>query len=232
MPPPRTADPYRDLAVIDARAPRFTQGAVGALALAGAATGAWPAFGVAAALVTAGLVLGRRWCLPCRLYFDVVQPVIGEGPVEDARPPRFANQLGATFLWTATALGAAGLPAASRALGLAVAALALLAAATGFCAGCVAYRAVSRLRGVRAGPLDRVDLAELGGAEGREAVVQFTHPLCADCGALARRLAAGARPLVLVDVSRRPDLARKYGVAVVPLAVAVGRDGRVTGRVR
>jgi hypothetical protein len=35
-----------------------------------------------------------------------------------------------------------------------------------------------------------------------------------------------------VDVSRRPDLARKYGVAVVPLAVAVAHDGRVTGRVR
>jgi len=36
---------------------------------------------------------------------------------------------------------------------------------------------------------------------------------------------------VLVDVSRRPDLARKYGVAVVPLAVAVDADGRVTRRI-
>jgi hypothetical protein len=35
---------------------------------------------------------------------------------------------------------------------------------------------------------------------------------------------------VLVDVSRRPDLARKYGVAVVPLAVEVGADGAVRRR--
>ena len=151
--------------------------------------------------------------------------------MEDARPPRFANQLGATFLWTATALGAAGLPAASRALGLAVAALALLAAATGFCAGCVAYRAASRLRGVRAGALERVDLAELGGAEGREAVVQFTHPLCADCQSLSSRLSAQGEVPLLVDVSRRPELARKYGIAVVPLAVAVRADGSVARQI-
>jgi hypothetical protein len=36
---------------------------------------------------------------------------------------------------------------------------------------------------------------------------------------------------VLVDVSRRPDLARKYGVAVVPLAVEVGPDGAVRRRI-
>jgi hypothetical protein len=231
MPQPRTADPYRDLDVIDARAPRLTQATVGALALAGAATGAWPAFALAAAVVTAGLLLGRRWCLPCRFYFDVVQPLLGEGPVEDARPPRFANQLGAVFLWSAAALGVVGLVPAARAVGLLVAGLALLAAATGFCAGCVAYRVAFRLRGVRARSIDRLDLAELGGQAGREAVVQFTHPLCSDCVDLSRRLAAAGTPLVLVDVSRRPDLARKYGVAVVPLAVAVGPDGRVSRRV-
>jgi hypothetical protein len=231
MPEPRTADPYRDLAVIDTRAPRFTQATVGVLALGGAVTGAWPVVGVAAAVVTAGLLLGRRWCVPCRFYFEVVQPFLGEGPVEDARPPRFANQLGATFLWTATALGALGFLPVARAVGLVVAGLALLAAATGFCAGCVAYRVASRARGVRARSIDRVDLAEMGGTAGLEAVVQFTHPLCADCLQLTRKLASEERPLVLVDVSRRPDLARKYGVAVVPLAVAVRADGRVTGRV-
>jgi hypothetical protein len=34
-------------------------------------------------------------------------------------------------------------------------------------------------------------------------------------------------PLTLVDVSRQPDLARKYGVSVVPLAVEVDLQGRV-----
>jgi len=62
-------------------------------------------------------------------------------------------------------------------------------------------------------------------------VIQFTHPLCSECQTLSRRLAAEGREPVLVDVSKRPDLARKYGVAVVPLAVAVGADGRVAGRI-
>jgi hypothetical protein len=35
---------------------------------------------------------------------------------------------------------------------------------------------------------------------------------------------------VLIDVSRRPDLARKYGVAVVPTIVAVHPDGTVFER--
>jgi hypothetical protein len=227
----RTADPYRDLAVIDARAPRFNQGAVGALALAGAATGAWPLFGLLALQLTLGLALGRRWCLPCVLYFEVVQPRLGEGPLEDSRPPRFANQVGATFLWSATAASALGLHRLGTALGATVAALALLAAVTGLCAGCVAYRAVARLRGFRGAGLHRVDLAELGVTGGRGAVVQFTHPLCADCHALTALLERAERAPVLVDVSRRPDLARKYGVAVVPLAVEVGPDGAVRRRI-
>ena len=38
------------------------------------------------------------------------------------------------------------------------------------------------------------------------------------------------RSPVLRDVSRRPDLARKYGVAVVPTIVAVHPDGTVVVR--
>ena len=33
-----------------------------------------------------------------------------------------------------------------------------------------------------------------------------------------------------VDVSRRPELARKYGVALVPMAVAVAPGGAVVER--
>lgn len=228
--PARTADPYRDLAVIDSRAPRWNQAFVGLVALTALLTGFWPLLALPALQLSLTLRFGRQWCLPCRFYFAVIQPRFGEGPIEDSRPPRFANQLGASFLWGATLLHAFGLHAAGGAIAALVAALAILAAATGFCAGCVLYRVGARLRGVRRHELDRVDLAELGAEPGREAVIQFTHPLCADCQVLSRRLAEGGKAPVLVDVSRRPDLARKYGVAVVPLAVAVRADGQVAGR--
>lgn len=228
--PSRAADPYRDLAVIDARAPRFNQATVGLVSLLGVVSGWWVLFALLALQLTLGLLLGRRWCLPCVFYFEVVQPRIGEGSLEDSRPPRFANQVGAVFLWAATASSLLGLSRVGLSLGAIVAALALLAATTGFCAGCVLYRIGARLRGVRTLRIHRVDLAELGVAPGQGAVVQFTHPLCADCQELTDRLGMQSRSPVLVDVSRRPDLARKYGVAVVPLAVEVGADGTVRGR--
>jgi hypothetical protein len=226
----QTADPYRDLAVIDARAPRFNQATVGVVALVAVSTGWWGLFALLALQLTLGLTLGRRWCLPCVFYFEVVQPRVGEGRLEDSRPPRFANQVGAVFLWAATLASAAGLRPVGLVLGAIVAALALLAATTGFCAGCVLYRVAAQVRGVRKGLVDRVDLAELGVVSGQGAIVQFTHPLCADCQDLSRRLAGEGRTPVLVDVSRRPDLARKYGVSVVPLAVQVGPDGAVQRR--
>jgi hypothetical protein len=227
----RRADPYRDLAVIDERAPRFNQATVGVLALVGTLTGWWGLYALLALQLTLGLTMGRRWCLPCLFYFEVVQPRIGEGRLEDSRPPRFANQVGAVFLTAATLASAAGLPGVGAVLGGAVAALALLAAATGLCVGCLLYKVGARLRGVRAGIIERLDLAELGVPAGQGALVQFTHPLCADCQVLTLRLQAERRAPVLVDVSKRPDLARKYGVAVVPLAFEVGQDGAVLGRV-
>jgi Domain of unknown function (DUF4395) len=85
--------------------------------------------------------------LPCLAYFELVQPRAGEGPLEDARPPRFANLVGAAFLALATTAYAAGLGAVGAALGGIVAALALLAATTGFCTGCEAYKLGSFLLG-------------------------------------------------------------------------------------
>ena len=242
MPPPasvtpgrsrsRSADPYRDLAVIDSRAPRTNQALIGLLALASLAPGAWPLAALAAGLLATGLLLGRRFCLGCRIWFDLLQPLAGEGAIEDARPVKFANQVGLAFLGTASVAHLAGLHTLGNALAGMVAALALLAASTGFCAGCVLYRAWGLLRGIRGGTPGHLDLAELGCAPGSDVVVQFTHPLCSDCHGLTARLSAGGREPVLVDVSRRPDLARKYGVAVVPLAVEVRADGRVARRIR
>ena len=200
----RAADPYRDLDVIDSRAPRFNQATVGLLALAAVVTGWWAILGLLAAQLAIGLTLGRRYCLPCLAYFELVQPRFGEGPIEDSRPPRFANLVGVAVLGAATVAYALGFAGAGAALGLLVAGLALLAAATGLCAGCEAYRLGARLRGVRSHRLDRVELRDLGLAPNGEVVVQFTHPLCSDCTALERRLREEGRNVVTVDVSQRP----------------------------
>jgi hypothetical protein len=136
----RAADPYRDTTVVDARAPRANQAAVGVLALLAVTTGPWWLLTVVAAQLWIGLTLGRRFCVACVLYFEVLQPRLGEGPLEDARPPRFANLAGAAFLTGATAAHLAGATTLALALGWLVAVLALLAAVTGFCAGCTAYR--------------------------------------------------------------------------------------------
>ena len=226
----RAADPYRDLDVIDSRAPRFNQATVGLLALAAVATGWWAILGLLAAQLAIGLTLGRRYCLPCLAYFELVQPRFGEGPIEDSRPPRFANLVGVAVLGAATVAYALGFATAGAGLGLLVAGLALLAAATGLCAGCEAYRLGARLRGVRSHRLDRMELGDLGLAPNGEVVVQFTHPLCNDCTALERRLREEGRNVVTVDVSQRPELARKYGVALVPTAVAVSSTGAVLAR--
>ena len=231
-PVPRSADPYRDLDVIDARAPRFNQAAVGLGALTALLTGWWPILAVLAVQLGVGLRFGRRFCLPCVAYFELVQPRLGEGPIEDARPPRFANQVGFVVLSAATFAYLVGLAWLGSILGALVAALALLAAATGFCAGCQVYRVAARLQGIRSRRLDRVDLVELGLRDrpAGEIVVSFGHPLCTDCQALETEVRASGRPLVSIDVRSQRSLARKYGVALVPTAVAVAPDGRVVAR--
>src|SRR5439155_27357905 len=154
-----------------------------------------------------------------------------EGPIEDSRPPRFANVVGAIFLSAATVAYLVNLSTVGTALGLLVAALALLAATTGLCVGCEIYRFAARVRGVRAKRIDSVDLAELRASAGSgEIVVEFTHPLCTDCRSLEAELRASGRTVVTVDVSRRPELARKYGVVLVPTAVAVASSGAVVER--
>ena len=227
----RRADPYRDLDVIDARAPRFNQAAIGMLALVAVVTGWWPLLGLLALQFALGLTLGRRWCLPCLAYFELVQPRVGEGQLEDARAPRFANMIGLGVLTAATAAYAAGFPTLGAVLAVLVAALALLAAVTGFCTGCEIYRLGARLRGIGHGDLRRLDPADVGLAGGSDgAVVQFTHPLCSECLTLERQLREAGRDVVTVDVRTRPDLARKYGIGIVPTAVAVDAAGAVTDR--
>jgi Domain of unknown function (DUF4395) len=181
----RTADPWRDTDVIDERAPRFNQAVTGTVALFGAIFG-WPlAWALMAGQLLIGLTLGRRFCLPCLAYFELVQPRFGEGRLEDSRPPRLANKMGTAFLGAAAAAWWLGAPWLGIIIGAVVAALALIAASTGFCAGCEIYRLTARLRGVSPRHHGRIEPA---------------------------------------------DLARKYGVAVVPTVLKVAPDGVVLER--
>jgi hypothetical protein len=143
----RSADPYRDTHVIDSRAPRANQAVIGVLSLVAVATGWWWLLALLALQLALGLTLGRRWCLPCLAYFELVQPRFGEGRLEDSRPPRAANVVGFGVLTAASVAYGLGWDTAGAALGLLVAALALLAAATGFCTGCEAYKLLCRLTG-------------------------------------------------------------------------------------
>lgn len=226
----RAADPYLDVDVVDERAPRTNQAAVALLCWLALATGAWWAAGLMGAQLAIGLIFGRRYCLPCVFYFEVIQPVIGEGAIEDARAPRFANILGVVFLGAASAAHLLGFTQVGWALVGLVAVLATIAVVTGFCLGCTMYRVIARLRGVRPGHHDHLDLSDFGLDGGTGAVIQFTHPLCSDCRELEGRLRTEGRSPILIDVSRQADLARKYHVAVVPVAFEVAADGRVVER--
>jgi Domain of unknown function (DUF4395) len=227
----RTADPYRETDVIDSRAPRFAQAVTGAVALLGVVFG-WPlAWALMALQILMGLALGRQFCLPCLAYFELVQPRLGEGPLEDSRPPRLANVIGVAVLSAAATAWWLGAETLGTVLGGLVAALALLAATTGLCVGCEIYRLVARLRGVSPRSHDRIDPSDLPALDGAmQAFVEFTHPLCAECGVWERRLRERDEPLVTVDVSERPEMARKYGITVVPTVFAIAGDGTLLRR--
>lgn len=228
----RRADPYRDVLVIDSRAPRFNQLVVATGSLIAVLSGFWPILGLLGAQLAVSVLFGRKYCLPCVFYFEVVQPRFGEGELEDSRAPRFANIIGAVFLLSAAAFGAAGSATLSAVLGGTVAALAGLAVSTGLCVGCEVYKVLAKVRGIKGGLLERIDLEQLGVLPEENLVVLFTHPLCSECHEVKPKLEREGHRVISIDVSQRKDLAKKYGVTLVPLAVTVGADGRVYGRSR
>src|SRR4051812_13399072 len=124
----RRAHPYDDTDVIDSRAPRANQAVVGALSVIAVATGWWGLLALLALQLAVGLTFGRRYCLPCVAYFELIQPRLGEGPLEDSRPPRAANIVGLVVLTGSSVAYAAGATTLGVILGALVAALALLAA--------------------------------------------------------------------------------------------------------
>lgn len=227
----RTAHPYDDVDVIDARAPRFNQATVALVSLAGLVTGWWVLIAAMALQLIVGLRFGRKACLPCVFYFEVIQPRFGEGEIEDSRPPRFANIMGAVILSASAVAYAIGWTLLGGILAGMVAALALLAVTTGFCTGCEIYKLLARVRGIKPGSVQHIDLSELGeSTDEGQVVVHFTHPLCSGCHEVEKQLVMEGHRLVLVDISKHRDLARKYHVSVVPTALSVGADGRVLER--
>ncbi len=137
--------------LVDARAVRFSQGLVALLVLAAAAAGRPGLLALPALLLFLSAALGRRGNLAVRAFDRVVRPRLSTSELEDARPPRFASSVGAVFLAASLLAHAAGLAVLGWALALAVAALATLSAATGFCVGCRMYWLVALLRRARAG---------------------------------------------------------------------------------
>src|SRR5436190_20269198 len=116
----RNADPYRDLHVIDSRAPRTNQAVVGLVSVLAVATGWWWLLALLALQLAVGLTFGRRFCLACVAYFELIQPRFGEGPLEDSRPPRAANVVGLVVLGGGALAYALRAPVAGAVLGLLV----------------------------------------------------------------------------------------------------------------
>lgn len=139
--------PFDDTDVIDQRAPRTNQAVVAVVTGVAFLTDVWPLVSLMGLQLIMGLVLGRRWCVSCWLYFKILQPRFGEGRIEDSRPPRFANIVGAVFMSAATVLFLAGAETAGWAVTLIVTALAGFAAISGICVGCEMYVQFARIRG-------------------------------------------------------------------------------------
>ena len=72
------------------------------VSLVAVVTGWWWLLALLALQLAVGLVFGRRYCLPCLAYFELLQPRFGEGPLEDSRPPRAANIVGLVVLGAAS----------------------------------------------------------------------------------------------------------------------------------
>jgi hypothetical protein len=132
--------------MVDSRQPRFGQAITGIVMLV-AYLGEWPlVIPIVAGVLAAASLLGPGANLYAYL-FRGARRLLRLGPppeLEEAGPPRFANTLGFAFLTAATVAYFAFSPPllggwVAWGLALLVAALALLAAATGLCVGCEFY---------------------------------------------------------------------------------------------
>jgi hypothetical protein len=136
---------------IDPRQPRVGQAITGTVLAFGFIAG-WPQVLPAIAVVL-GVVLLAGPFSPYVYAYGAVKRVLGWNPppeLEEAAPPRFATLLGFVFTSLAAILYyPVDAHIAGWALGVLVAALALLAATTGLCVGCEFYVFARRILAAR-----------------------------------------------------------------------------------
>ena len=143
----QVSNSIKSTTVIDARGPRF--GAVittAVLATALATNNLWVI--VAQAVVFAiGAFKGPQFTPYAFIYKSVIKPRLkGEVPIEDVRPPQFAQSVGLLFALTAIVGLVVGItPIFTVAVAFALAA-AFLNAAFNFCLGCEIYLLLLRAR--------------------------------------------------------------------------------------
>jgi len=132
-------------ATVDVNIPRFNQGLIGLLTGVAFVLDAPWLVGLSFAVLALSWAGGPRLAPFTRLYVGAVRPRLQpDGPreFEPAAPPRFAQLLGSIFLGGASVAFAAGAPTVGWALTLVVTALAVLAATTRICVGCMIYEKV------------------------------------------------------------------------------------------
>lgn len=122
---------------IDPRAQRFGAATSALTLLAAAALGSWPLAAIVGVFLALSAAYGTRWFVFSRPW-PAVRRILGLGPseLEHEMPPRFAQAMGATFVALGVVLLLLGLTPWGWLPILAVVALQLLLASTGFCVGC------------------------------------------------------------------------------------------------
>lgn len=220
--------------LIDRGAPRSNQFTVGVVLIGLFVLDLPAGLPVVAAILLLGVALGRRFVPGYALWYGLLRRATKAPWVEDERAPRFAQAMGASGILAGYAVITSGSTAVGWGLILVLAAAALFAAATGICFGCLTYRMIAKLGGIvpsRPTHLDPADVPLPELRDGQHALVEFGHPLCSDCQAWQRRLETGTVPFTTVNVAKRPEVAARYGVAVLPTVLKVAGDGRVLRQV-
>lgn len=132
---------------IDPRGPRFAAALTTLVLCAVLITGSGALLAAQTAVFALGAVAGLRYSPYGWLYGVAVRPRLSApGELEDARPPRFAQGVGAVF----GIVGTVGYLGGAHWLGMAATGLALAAAflnaAFGYCLGCEMYVLIRRVR--------------------------------------------------------------------------------------
>lgn len=136
-----------DTPTVDVNIPRFNQAVVAVTIGFAFVVDAWWLIAVLGATLASAWLFGPKGNLTGRIYVGYLREFVdpgGPSEVEDARPPRFALLLGTLFTGAAAVALAVGLVAVGWTLAAVVGLLALLAATSRICVGCLIYERVKR----------------------------------------------------------------------------------------